>query len=82
MSFFLLGAAGMLAVLGLLSLGAFLGWKARGKFRPPSAQEISEEERRRFEAEQQAFQSIMGYNADTAYGMNRGTDTLFGGENG
>ena len=76
---FLLGAAGMLAVLGLLILGAFFGWKARELFQVNAVQEVSEAERRRFEAEQQAFESMLNYNADTAYGLTGGVENLQGG---
>lgn len=81
MTYFLLGAAGTLAVLGLVSLGAFCGWKARGLLQQHNAvPEASEEERRRIEAEQQAFSSMMGYNIETAYGMDRGAADFLGGE--
>lgn len=76
---FLIGAAGMLAVLGLLVLGAFLGWRARERFQAKAVQEVNEEERRRFEAEQQAFESMLNYNANTAYGMTGGVENLQGG---
>ena len=75
-----MGAAGTLTVLGLLFLGALFGWKAREKFQNKAVQEVNEEERRRFEAEQQAFSSMLNYNIDTAYGMDRGISTLAGGE--
>lgn len=77
---FLLGAAGMLAVLGLLVLGAFLGWKARERFQKKTVQELDEETRRRFEAEQQAFEDMLNYNIDTAYGLNCGVENLLGGD--
>ena len=79
MTYFLLGAAGTLAVLGLLSLGAFCGWKARERFQQKAAQEVNEEAQRRLEAEQQAFSSMMNYNANIAYGMDRSAADLFGG---
>jgi predicted negative regulator of RcsB-dependent stress response len=76
---FLIGAAGMLAVLGLLVLGAFFGWKARERFQAKAVQEVSEAERRRFEAEQQAFESMLNYNVDTAYGLTGGVENMQGG---
>ena len=76
---FLIGAAGMLAVLGLLVLGAFFGWKAKERFQAKAVQEVSEAERRRFEAEQQAFESMLNYNADTAYGLTGGVENMQGG---
>ena len=80
MTYFLLGAAGTLAVLGLVSLGAFCGWKAREQFQQKSVQEVREEERRRIEEEQRAFGEMLGYNIETAYGMTGGVENLFGGE--
>lgn len=79
MVYFFLGAAGMLTVLGLLSLGVFLGWKARERFTAKAVREVNEEAQRRFEAEQQAFSSMMNYNADIAYGMDRSAADLLGG---
>lgn len=76
----LLGAAGTLAVLGLLFLGAFLGWKARERFQKETVQELDEETCRRFEAEQQAFEDMLNYNIDTAYGLNSGVENLLGGD--
>ena len=81
MSYFILGAAGTLAVLGLVSLGAFLGWKAQELFRQKALQEVDEEERRRIMEEQRAFSTMMSYNADTAYGLDGGAEDLFGGDN-
>lgn len=81
MLYFILGAAGTLTTLGLVSLGAFFGWKARERFQNKTVQEANEEERRRFEAEQQAFANMLNYNIDAAYGMDRGIASLVGGEN-
>lgn len=80
MTYFLLGAAGTLAVLGLLSLGAFCGWKARERFTAKAAQEVREEERRRVEEEQRAFGEMLNYNVNKAYGMTGGVENLFGGD--
>lgn len=79
MIYFLFGAAGMLAVLGLLSMGAFFGWKARERFTEKAVREVNEEAQRRFEAEQQAFSSMLNYNIDTAYGVDAGVESLLGG---
>lgn len=74
------GAAGTLAVLGLVSLGAFCGWKAKERFQKKTVQEVREEERRRVEEEQRAFGEMLGYNIETAYGMTGGVENLFGGD--
>ncbi len=82
MEYLIYGALGTLTVLGLLTLGVFIGWKANNAFRKHSnrvaAEEASEEERRQLIAEQRAFESMLNYNPDTAYGMNKGLDDLEG----
>ena len=77
---FFRGAAGTLAVLGLVSLGALCGWKAKERFQKKAVQEVREEERRRVEEEQRAFGEMLNYNIDTAYGMTSGVEKLFGGD--
>ena len=64
------------ATLGIVLFGGgFLaGWKARGvmsRTKEPSAESPDEEEARRAEAENEAFRKLMGYSAETAYGLNR-----------
>lgn len=65
----LMGALGALFVMGLLALGFFTGWKARGRFYRPEAKPVSENELRRLQAEQTAFLQMQNYNADMAYGV-------------
>ena len=65
------GAAGALAVLVLLALGAAMGWCARGKLYRAKAEEPEEAELRRMQAEQDAFRQLQNYNADVAYGLAR-----------
>lgn len=78
MLYVLYGAVGVLAALGLLGLGFFAGWKARKLWqehtRRAAVQEASEEERRRLEAEQRAFEGLMGYSPETAYGIADGKE--------
>ena len=83
MIYLVYGAAGVLAVLGLLTLGAFIGWRANdavaslgGK---RAAEEVTEEQRRQFLAQQQAFEDMLHYNQDTAYGVNKALGGLRGG---
>ena len=82
MQYLIFGALGTLAVLALLALGVFIGWKANNSFRTHStrvaAEEASEEERRQLLAEQKAFESMLNYNPETAYGMNKGLDEMEG----
>lgn len=76
----LLGALGVLLVLGLLALGFFMGWRGHVLWlrhtRTAVTQELSEKEKQAFEAEQRAFEGLMNYNADTAYGRNKSLDEL------
>ena len=82
MQYLIYGALGTLAVLALLTLGVFIGWKANNSFRIHStrvaAEEASEEERRQLLAEQKAFESMLNYNPETAYGMTKGLDEMEG----
>lgn len=79
---FIFGALGVLLVLGLLALGFFMGWRARILWRTHThqavRQEISEKERLAFEAQQKAFDDLMSYNTETAYGMNKGLNEIYG----
>ena len=67
------GAAGMLIVLMLLSVGCVIGWRANDAFAKythrRAAAEATEEERRQLIAQQQAFESMLSYNQDAAYGV-------------
>ena len=78
------GAVGMLAVLGLLAVGAFLGWKVTrlfDRYRSARAQEeVTQEQRRQLVAQQQAFEEMLRYNQDTAYGLAAGLGAMQGGE--
>ena len=67
------GAAGMLAVLVILAAGALLGWKGRGKWQERTRQavdrETDERERREAAEQQKAFEGLLNYSMDTAYGL-------------
>lgn len=84
MSYLVYGAAGMLAVLMLLAAGAFLGWRANdacGRYSARrAAEEATEEQLRQLAAQQQAFESMLGYNQDTAYGLESGLTGVEGGK--
>ena len=82
------GALGVLVVLGLLALGLFIGWRGHVLWLEHTTravrQELSEQEKQAFEAQKQAaeaqrkaFDGLMGYNADVAYGLNIGPEELF-----
>ena len=84
MSYLVYGAVGMLAVLVLLAAGAILGWRANDAFGRYSArraaEEATEEQLHRLAAQQQAFESMLCYNQDTAYGLQSGLTAVEGGE--
>lgn len=75
------GAVGALAVLGAFLLGAAVGKKyCEAPVRGSAGCEESEEEKRLLLEEQQAFENMLHYNMDTAYGLGDGGDGLAGGE--
>lgn len=83
MMYLIYGVGGMLAVLVLLVLGGYCGWKANEMFRHYSrrktVEEWTQEQNRQLVAQQQAFEEMLRYNQDTAYGM-ANMDVLQGGE--
>ena len=82
MIYLLYGAAGVLLVLALLATGALVGWKANNAVsrysKKRAAEELTEEQRRQFVAQQQAFEDMLHYNQDTAYGTNRPLSSMGG----
>lgn len=79
MEYILYGALGVVAVLALLAGGFAAGWRAhtlwRVYTRKEAAREATEEERKSLAAEQRAFETMLNYNLDAAYG---GPDPLTG----
>lgn len=73
MTNFVYGCLGVLAVLALLSIGAFLGWKLHGAYdrhnRRVVREGVTEEQLRRFHADQEAFSAMMNYSPEIAYGL-------------
>lgn len=84
MIYLMYGVGGTLAVLAVFFLGGFLGWKLRETFSQyrttKAGQEITQEQRRELAAQQQAFEEMLRYNQDTAYGIGAGVELLGGGE--
>ena len=84
MMYVLYGAAGMLLVLALVAGGFAAGWQARKAWqahtRKAADHEATEEERRAILAQQKAFESMLNYNAETAYGMAGGMEELRRGD--
>lgn len=72
MAYVLYGAGGVLLALALLATGALIGWKSRIAWQEHTRQavvkEATEEEKRKLEAEQKAFSSLLNYSAEMAYG--------------
>lgn len=61
----------------LVGAGFFAGWKVRGatlQTKEPSAERPDEEEARRAQEREEAFQKMMGYSVETAYGLNKGKE--------
>lgn len=73
MTNFVYGCLGVLAVLALLGIGAFLGWKLRRAYdrhnRKVVREGVTEEQIRRFHADQEAFSAMMNYSPEIAYGL-------------
>lgn len=73
MTNFVYGGLGVLAVLALLSIGAFLGWKLRIAYdrhnRKVVREGVTEEQIRRFHADQEAFSAMMNYSPEIAYDL-------------
>lgn len=80
MIYVIYGAVGVLAVLGLLTLGALIGWKARKKYtenaKVVAESQYTEEQVKRMKEDKVAFDELLNYTAATAYGMNRSTEEL------
>lgn len=73
---FIYNALGIIAALLLFAAGVFTGWRVKEWLiqaaRKSYAAELTEKEREELKAEQEAFSALMGYNIDTAYGLNEG----------
>ena len=70
---FLYGVLGTVAVLALFALGVFAGWKLRQadetRKGQKTAKELTEQERRWLEDQQNAFRELQNYNAERAYNI-------------
>ena len=75
MTAFLLGAFGAVLVIAPLCIGAIIGWKAHDKYTAslqPSAPEMrqpTEAELAQFKADQEAFEAMLHYSSERAYGL-------------
>lgn len=76
----LFGAVGAAAVIALVTFGICVGWTIRGRCGKSSAAEETREEQRLVREEQRAFEDMLHYNMDTAYGMNGDIGSMMGGD--
>ena len=71
---FIYGVLGTVLVLAVFGAGFFAGWKTNGKVGAERAEvhaeTPSERERRELIEEQKAFQQLLSYNINDAYGLN------------
>ena len=78
------GALGALLVLGLLTLGFFMGWRGRqARENGPEqgdGEGCTEQERMELREQQRAFEGMLNYNADVAYGLTGGLTGLLDGK--
>lgn len=69
---FIYGVLGTLAVLALVFLSAFAGYKLRGKvdrYMAPKAERPGEDELQRIREQQKAFAELQNYSVEMAYGQ-------------
>ena len=78
MTYIIYGAVGVIAVLLLFAGGVFAGWKLHVAYEKHNhkvvTESVSEEEKREFLAQQKAFDNMLHYNVNQAYGL---TDPLY-----
>ena len=73
----IIGTVAALVVLGVFLLGVTCGMKVAGwKQSIPSPEKATEEERRRLQEDQKAFESLLQYNIDVVYGNDPGGESL------
>lgn len=85
MLYFLYGALGVVLTLGLLAGGFVLGWKGRIKFteraKVVAESQYTEQQVKQMEEDKVAFETMLRYNATTAYGQDRSTEELLKDDN-
>jgi hypothetical protein len=78
MTAFFIGVLGAFAVVAPLCIGAIMGWKAHAAYTahlealqppPPEQEPPSAEQMRRFMEDQEAFEAMLHYSPETAYGL-------------
>lgn len=75
------GALGVIAVLVLLGIGAVLGWTLKSTYdahtRKVAEDTRTDEQKRQFKEDQEAFEAMMHYNTDIAYGLDNSLEKMF-----
>lgn len=78
MTYFIYGVLGMLFTVGLFAGGVFLGWHLRIRYTDRTQavvrEELTEQEKRRRKEDAQAFDTLVNYSPEMAYGLDRPPD--------
>ena len=78
MTYFIYGVLGMLFTVALFALGVAVGWHLRIRYTARTADavktELSEQEKRRQKEDAQAFDQLVNYGPEIAYGLHRTED--------
>lgn len=73
MTYVIYGAVGIVVVLLLFIGGAFLGWKLHARYLAHNTriirEEYTEEQKQKFAADQAAWDAMMNYSTEMAYGL-------------
>ena len=73
MKYVLFGAVGVIVVLLLLIAGAFIGWRLRVAYekhnRKVAQNTLTEEQKHQIREEQRAFDAMLNYTPEMAYGL-------------
>ena len=78
MTYFIYGVLGMLLTVALFTGGVFLGWHLRirytDKTKTAVRAELTEQQKREAKEAAQAFDTLVNYSPEMAYGLNRTPD--------
>ncbi len=66
---FLVGFIGAILCIALFSAGIYFGLKLYPKLHKTEKEKLTEEEMKKLAEQQQAFQQLMNYSVEDAYGM-------------
>jgi hypothetical protein len=80
MNYIIYGAVGVIAVLLLFITGTYTGWRLRVAYekhnRKVVHESLTEEQKQRYRQDQQAFETMLNYNPDMAYGIATSVEDL------